>query len=289
MTLRISHCRQETRYRASNLAAMKRNVILWGLAISLFVPARLSWCASPSRAAVSQIEVTEDDGGSGGSDRGGSRSWMLRADGTVQRTVEESFFDSMETGNDAPEVLSGTFQKDDFARLAERLRASGFFTLPPPPMADGEPFVSVRVLRGGHAHSVAIPVSVRPSSRADSVRWLALTLIRGITADTRWKKAGRFVDTGLRGAYSSDDAGQNALDPPDLSVLTPQGRQVAVFHRHGENLSFRLVLPPGVYRLALKNPSSAGYAWRPVPETVQIEDGAFTDAQIVLEKRPATP
>ncbi len=262
-----------------------------------------AWAAPKARpnplkpVPISEIKVGWDDGGRGGVHGGASEFWTVRANGTATHSVSVTTFEVMEAGNTLTPETSGTFDKDDFARLAAYLQLSRVLDLKVPPSKElsNQTFISVR--RRGKWRTVTIPDDTT-SPAASSAGWVTLNLVRSITAQTDWKNpAGHSINTGLDGTFNptikdpTTDK-ETYFNTPVYAVLNTSGKQVGTLERTSAGAYFRVVLPPGTYKLALTVPGQPspppGYAWR-APATVQVQAGRFTSIVISLERTPAIP
>lgn len=251
----------------------------------------------PKPAPISEIKVGWDDGGRGGVHGGAGESWTLRPNGTATHTVGVTPMETLEEGNIQTPETSGAFDKNDFARLAAHLQQSRVFALKVPPGDDMTGFTFITLARAGKSQTLTIPDDTL-SKAATNAAWEALTLVRGITAQTDWKDpAGHSINTGLDGTFSQslkDPAtGQETYIPtPHYALRNASGKQVGAVEQTSSSAYFRVVLPPGAYTLSLAAPGDAppppGYEWR-APSTVQVQAGRFTPIVISLEKTPPTP
>ncbi len=274
---------------------MKRSTVV-GSMICAVLLSTAAW-AAPKPAPISEIKVGWDDGGRGGVHGGASEFWTVRANGTATHSVSITTFEAMEEGNTQTPETSGTFDKNDFARLAAHLRWSHVFDLKVSPSKElsNQTYISAR--RGGKWQTITIPDDT-PSAAAASAAWVTLTLARSITAQTDWRNpAGFSINTGLDGRFSDTlkdpTTGQeNYFNPPVCAVLDTTGKRVGTLEQTSPSGYFRVVLPPGADKLARTVPTDAtpppGYAWR-APATAQVQAGRFTSIVISLEKTPATP
>ncbi len=254
-------------------------------------------------AAITEIRVSQDDGGHGGIHGGAGESWTLKSNGTVSHSVSVSHFQKMEMGDTQTPDASGTFERADFTRLVEYLASWRLLDLKIPAAEGESPALNISVVRGGKEKSIRIPDGT-PSPAAASASWVVVTLVRAITAGTDWKNAaGHSINTGIDGSFVRETAGLTedeayAFETLAFSVRDATGKEVGTLQQTSPSAEFRLVLPPGTYRLVRPEPGAAGdasdppgakaYAWR-APATVKVEAGRYTTVTIRLEKLSGTP
>jgi len=284
---------------------MKRAIIFSGLGIAMLAGTSVLGAPRAARQQVAgavpptTIEVYRDYGGVGGRHAGAGEGWTLRANGSVERTVALTPAEAQDAGATHIPRVWGTFDKGDFTRLARFLQSSRLLDLKARSAPD-EISGSLRIsaVRGGKRTSILLPEPTRASAVSDA-GWVALTLVRGMTAGTDWKDAaGSSVNTGLHGSFIRTADGLEPkesyrLDTPVFSVRNNVDKEVGSLAASSESGYFRVVLPPGTYHLAAKGPGGApgpsrfqpkGYAWRAVPATVQVQAGSLTPVSIRLER-----
>ncbi len=258
--------------------------------------------------AISEIQVDIDGGDQGGRSGGAEESWTLRPNGTVSHRVSLSVRDSMDAGDTQIPSTSGTFDWSDFAKLADYIKSSRLLDLKAPTALDDlGGSLNISLERGGQWKTIRI-YDEAPDSAASRAGWVVLMLVRGMTAATDWKTpAGYSANTGLSGtidfslpnrAEPNKDKGY-AFSMPIYLVVNGAGKEVGLIQMTNDSGFFRLVLPPGTYKLLFKGfaspgsdlvrPESKGYAWRAFPATVQVQAGSFAAVRIGLEKLPTAP
>jgi hypothetical protein len=256
-------------------------------------PARTTAKPAVKRSAgVYEIAVSFDGGGAGRFG-GSGEGWKLRSDGTAEHTISLSPAEmDYEVGQNPPHT-TGTIDPEDFAGFHKYLQYSRLLDLKvPPDPNDMGAFMRVSLTRSGKTKSILIPASA-PESAATVAGWVIGKIVRSITAGTDWKNdAGLSVNTGFGGKFvwsldglSAEEA--NRVHGAIFTVRDDKGKEVGHVSQSNEYGTYRLIVPPGTYHVALDESKiyAAGYIWRTAPATIVVSEGKITEVDIIWEKK----